>query len=752
MRCNPWRWLWGLIPIAILTFLTVQWEHDRIETDLRSRAETALKAAGLQWAVTAFDGRDGLITGQASTDEAPVRALGVVRDVWGVRISDQRTHLLQRIEPYIWSALLRGERVKLVGYVPTDEVRSTVLGLAQAVFPNLNVEDRLELARGAPDQNVWLGGISFGMKQLALLKTGSVNFNDVGMTIEGEAEDLARFKSIKGALRNNLPDGIKLVAEKVTAPAISPYTWVVRRKGNQIQLDGYVNEEALREQIFALAKKTFPRHAIVDRMEVGAGAPAGLPGVTRAAIEQLARLEEGEVTVSDNKVRIAGRAPDQATAHASANALRGAAEGFQVTDAITYPPPAPAPVTPYVIKIEHGGGFVTLTGHVPSEEARGALIGAVRKRFAERSVRDGLQLASGEPSQWLNCAQAGLSALAALDSGAFTITDTRLALNGRTRDESLKDKVPADLRAEANRACETMAEVIFDAPPEPMLTWRAFYDGEKTVTMEGEVIDARTRAALVQAATRYFANAQVQDRMTIKNATSSKWPLTAELGLKLISLLRKGEAVLSGQELLIRGEAKDTGIQTGVRDQLARSVPKGYSGRDLIEVKSDAMIWADQEAKRKAAEQAAKEQAAQKKAVEEAQPKPEAIKRREEADTCQRMLREVATSGIIQFEWASATLDRASKPTLDKLADVARACPRSKIEIEGHTDAEGTPERNKALSERRAKSVADYLAKAGVGADRLSAVGYGETQPVAPNDTVINRAKNRRIEFSVSPE
>lgn len=757
MRCNPWRWLWGLIPIAILTFLTVQWEHDRIESDLSQRAETALRAAGLQWAVTAFDGRDGLVTGQALSDEGPQRALAVVREVWGVRISDQRTRLLPKIEPYQWSAGIRGDRLKLTGYVPSGEARTTIIGLAKAAFPNRSIDDRLELARGVPDQNIWLGGIGFGMKQLASLRSGTVSLADTGLKIEGEAEDIQRYKSVKGALKTKLPSGVTLVAEKVTPPVIAPYTWMAKRQGNQIQLGGYVTDEALREQIFAHAKKTFPRHAIVDRMETGAGAPGKLAAIARAALEQLARLENGEVELNDKKVRIAGQAPDQASANAAAGGMRAAAEGFQVSDAITFPKPAPLPVSPYVMKIDHSGSVVTLVGYVPNDDARADLVAAARKRFPEADIRDNLQLASGEPALWLNCAKAGLSKLGDLDTGAFSITDTKLMMMGTTRNETVAGNLAAELRTAANRACETSADITFDAPPEPELTWRAAYQDGKTVLIEGDVLDARTRAAIVQAATRYFPNAQIQDRMTIKNVSSAKWPVAAELGLKLISLLRQGEAVLSKQDLLIRGEAKDTAVQTGVRDQLARGVPKGYTGRDAIEVRSDAMIWAEQEAKRKAAEEAAKakataEEEARRKAAAAAGATAEKTKRREEADVCQRMMREVATTGVIRFDWASDNLDSASRPTLDKLAQVARACPKAKIEIEGHTDAEGTPERNKNLSERRAKAVYDYLAKAGVGAERLSAVGYGETRPVAPNDTAANRAKNRRIEFTVAPE
>ena len=757
MRCNPWRWMWGLIPVAILTFLTVQWEHDRIESDLRQRAETALQAAGQQWAVTAFDGRDGLITGQATSDEGPQRALAVVRDVWGVRISDQRTRLLPKIEPYQWSAGLRGDRLKLLGYVPSDEVRTTIIGLSKAAFPNLSIDDRLELARGVPDQNVWLGGIGFGMKQLASLRGGTVSLTDTGLRIEGEAQDVPHFKSVKGALKTKLPMGVTLVAEKVTPPVITPFTWSVRRQGNQIQLGGYVPDDVLREQIFAHAKKTFPRHAIVDHMDAGAGAPDKLAAVARAGLEQLARLENGAVELADQKVRISGQAPDQANAEAAAGGLRSAAEGFQVSDAITFPNPAPAPVSPYLLKIDYSGSVIAVAGYVQSEEARTELLAAARKRFPSVDIRDELRLASGEPAQWIACAKAGLQKLGDLDKGTITITDTKLLLAGSTRSEAVAGNIAGELRTSANRACETSAEIAFDAPPEPNLTWRAVHDGGKTVILEGDVLDARTRAALVQAATRYFPEAQIQDRMTIKNVASTKWPVAAELGLKLIAILRQGEAVLSGQEMLIRGEAKDTAVQTGVRDQLSRGMPKGYTGRDAVEVRSDAMIWSEQEARRKAQEEAAKakaatEQEAHLKQEQETRTQAEQVKRREEADVCQRTMREVATTGVIRFDWASANLDSASRPTLDKLAEVSRACPNAKIEIEGHTDAEGTPERNKNLSERRAKAVFDYLAKAGVGAERLSAVGYGETRPVAPNDTPANRAKNRRIEFTVAPQ
>ena len=66
---------------------------------------------------------------------------------------------------------------------------------------------------------------------------------------------------------------------------------------------------------------------------------------------------------------------------------------------------------------------------------------------------------------------------------------------------------------------------------------------------------------------------------------------------------------------------------------------------------------------------------------------------------------------------------------------------------EGSTDGEAAA--NQTLSEKRAQSVADYLVKAGLPTDRLKAVGYGSSQPVAANDTDEGKAKNRRIDFTV---
>jgi outer membrane protein OmpA-like peptidoglycan-associated protein/polyisoprenoid-binding protein YceI len=109
----------------------------------------------------------------------------------------------------------------------------------------------------------------------------------------------------------------------------------------------------------------------------------------------------------------------------------------------------------------------------------------------------------------------------------------------------------------------------------------------------------------------------------------------------------------------------------------------------------------------------------------------------------------LSRTGNIYFNTGSARLDAKSMPLLDKLHDVVDRCPELDIEIGGHTDSDGSDVANQRLSERRAASVAEYLQSKGVPPTRMKVVGYGEAQPLVANTSGENKARNRRIEFSV---
>ncbi len=103
----------------------------------------------------------------------------------------------------------------------------------------------------------------------------------------------------------------------------------------------------------------------------------------------------------------------------------------------------------------------------------------------------------------------------------------------------------------------------------------------------------------------------------------------------------------------------------------------------------------------------------------------------------------------IFFDFNQATLRPESKNELDRLVTLMNDMPSLKIEISGHTDNIGSAQYNKTLSERRAKSVVDYLIENGISPNRLTYKGYGFDMPIAPNDTDEGRQQNRRTEFKI---
>jgi len=101
------------------------------------------------------------------------------------------------------------------------------------------------------------------------------------------------------------------------------------------------------------------------------------------------------------------------------------------------------------------------------------------------------------------------------------------------------------------------------------------------------------------------------------------------------------------------------------------------------------------------------------------------------------------------FDVDKATLRPESVQELNKLVETLNNNPNLKIQLSGHTDSDGNDDHNMVLSDNRAKAVVDYLIKKGIKADRLTWKGYGETQPIQPNDTAEHKQDNRRTEVKV---
>jgi outer membrane protein OmpA-like peptidoglycan-associated protein len=114
-----------------------------------------------------------------------------------------------------------------------------------------------------------------------------------------------------------------------------------------------------------------------------------------------------------------------------------------------------------------------------------------------------------------------------------------------------------------------------------------------------------------------------------------------------------------------------------------------------------------------------------------------------------RELRAASQSMNIRFDYASSSLNQVILPALESFAVRLRSCPSTKVVIEGHTDSDGRAAWNQSLSVRRAKAVFEHLVHAGVQPSQLSAIGFGQSRPYAPNVSTKNKRSNRRVTLVV---
>jgi outer membrane protein OmpA-like peptidoglycan-associated protein len=114
-----------------------------------------------------------------------------------------------------------------------------------------------------------------------------------------------------------------------------------------------------------------------------------------------------------------------------------------------------------------------------------------------------------------------------------------------------------------------------------------------------------------------------------------------------------------------------------------------------------------------------------------------------------RELGAASQSILISFDYGSSGLKQVALPALESFAVQLRLCPSAKVTVEGHTDSDGSVVSNQSLSVRRAKAVLEHLVHAGVSPGQLSAIGFGQSRPHAPNVSSKNKRSNRRVALVV---
>jgi OOP family OmpA-OmpF porin len=362
---------------------------------------------------------------------------------------------------------------------------------------------------------------------------------------------------------------------------------------------------------------------------------------------------------------------------------------------------------PFVWNAERDVVRVTLSGSAPLPSMKTRLTEAARKEVGGVEVADQMGLARGAPPRFEAAATLLLDQIGKLKDGKITITDTKVNLSGMARDLGGREAIAAALKNLPEGFSIAANEV--KAPP---YIFQAYKDPvAATVTLTGYVPDNNVHAAIATSASRKFFTEKVVDNLKASIGAPASFNTAAVAALGALSRLSTGTLVVSDREVKLSGDALYEGAANDIRAGLGKDFPKNWQYKPEITVKPAAGPV--------------------------------------DGTVCQQLFSDLLGKGKIRFATKRADIDPDSAGVLDHLIETALRCPTTNIEVAGHTDADGEDAFNQALSEKRAQAVIDYLVKAGLPANRFTAVGYGSTQPVAGNETDDGKAQNRRIEFLV---
>jgi OmpA-OmpF porin, OOP family len=361
---------------------------------------------------------------------------------------------------------------------------------------------------------------------------------------------------------------------------------------------------------------------------------------------------------------------------------------------------------PFVWSAERDVARVTLGGSAPLPASKARLLDAAHAGISGIEIADQMNLSRGAPQHFEDAALLLIGQIGKLKDGKITLSDTGVTLSGMARDLGGREAIAAALRGLP--AGFRVAENDVKAPP---YVFQAYKDPVAlTLTLSGYVPDDKVHAALAAAATRKFFE-KVVDNLKPSVGAPSGFAAAVVPALGALSRLSTGTLVVSDREVKLSGDALYDAAAAQIRAGLGKDFPQGFEFKADISVRPAAAPV--------------------------------------DPTVCQQLFSDLLSKAQIRFEPGHAAIDPDSAGLLDRLIETALRCPTANFEIAGHTDADGDDAFNQALSEKRAQAVADYLVKAGLPADRFTAVGYGSSQPVASNETDEGKAQNRRIEFVV---
>ncbi|MVS97794.1 OmpA family protein [Devosia marina] len=621
--------------------------------------------------------------------------------------------------------------VTLEGLLPNPQVETELLALAGP-----NARSNVSFASG--EALNFAASAEQALQFLPWLRSGVVRFDGASWSVEGEPASAIDQGSIEAefAVRGLAQSGWSLaLTEPRPEPVIAdPFTWSAERlPDGSFLFAGNVPAASLQAYL-----KVHVGTRVADTSRVALGAPDNFAAEARAAVDALLALQEGRAAFDGTDWTLLGEAatPDARDAsleQASVLNLDGDAK-INAPDTVND--------APYLWSASKASdGSIVFNGAVPAESLQRFL--AVRGGDA---VTDNTSVRTDAPEAFSGEVLQALDLLALLSDGEVAFDGTGWTANGvgLTADiladaevvlgtaaprwsiallepqsatggpvepdiieaatetpvaEPEPDPAPAPAEEPAATA---VPETAADAPAadpaiDPAYTFSATRTAEGAVELTGSVP--------AEATARYAAALTGADgsALQVRIGAPEGFVGNLQIGLRALLQLQSGQLALADGTWSLTGEAPSSAVRTGIEAQIAAL---GGDWTGTISAPTNLAL-------------------------------------------CQARLAELSAHNAILFQSGAAIISASANAELDAFAEALVLCPNAAIDVEGHTDSDGDDQRNLALSVARAEAVVNALIERGIAPERLYAIGYGETQPVADNATAAGKRQNRRIVVSV---
>lgn len=548
----------------------------------------------------------------------------------------------------------------------------------------------------------------------------SVLGDGLQVILEGDAPtEAVRFRAISAAGSmvdaSRVIDNLTVTDSAVIAPP--EFAIEILRNDSGVSLIGLIPATTDREALAARIADIADGQPVTDLLEVGdyPTPPTWRPALNYA-LRALALLNKSKISVNAERVMVNAISDSPEEKRRLETALsRNLPDGVRLAVSISAPRPVISPFTTRFILDEDGARFDACTADTV-EAVTAILTAASEAGFQERA---NCILALGAPSvTWGDAVALAIASVGTLGGGTVTIADTDITLVAPAgTGQATFDNIVGQLENALPDVFALTAELpeLPTDTGEELPQFTATLSPEGIVQLRGRVPDDVTNTLAESFANARFSQRQVTMGTRITDGLPANWSVRILAGIEVLSELSNGAVSVEPELITVRGNTGNENASAAISRLLIEKLGRG------ADFEIDVTY------------------------VEELDP----VASRPTPESCMAQIIAATAGRKITFDPGSADLTAATQPVVDDIAAILRECGDLPVRVSGFTDSQGREEMNQQLSQDRADAVLTALRARRVPVSTFEAIGFGEENPIASNDTEDGREANRRIEFSL---